>query len=321
VNTQLPAGTKFLITGGAGFIGSNFVRKIVGRGYEINVLDKLTYAGNIENIQSFIQSGEVTFFHGDICDAQVASAAMKGVDIVVNFAAESHVDRSIENSSEFVRTNVMGTENLLAQSLIAGVNTFIQISTDEVYGSIQVGSWAEDSQISPNSPYSASKAGADLLSLAFFRTHGLDVRITRCSNNYGPYQLSEKLVPTLITKLIKNEKLPIYGNGLNEREWIFVEDHCSAILHVIEKGAPGNIYNIGSGVELSNLEMAHKLTEVLKKKTDLIEFVPDRKGHDFRYSVNSEKIRRIGFTCGVNFNEGIQITADWYLENRSFWEN
>ena len=319
MNTQLPTESKFLVTGGAGFIGSNFVRKIVSLGYKVNVLDKLTYAGNLENIRSFIESGQIVFFQGDICDPLITSEALDGVDVVVNFAAESHVDRSIENSLDFVRTNVLGTENLLAQSLNAGVKTFIQISTDEVYGSIKTGSWTEDSQISPNSPYSASKAAGDLLALAYFRTHGLDVRITRCSNNYGPYQLDEKLVPTLITRLIKNESLPIYGNGLNQREWIFVDDHCSAVFLVLQKGVPGNIYNIGSGLEMNNLEMAHKLVEIFGRSTDLIEFVPDRKGHDFRYSVDSQKVRELGFTCSVGFDEGIQMTADWYLKNKGFW--
>ena len=319
MNTQLPTESKFLVTGGAGFIGSNFVRKIVSLGYKVNVLDKLTYAGNLENIRSFIESGQIVFFQGDICDPLITSEALDGVDVVVNFAAESHVDRSIENSLDFVRTNVLGTENLLARSLKAGVKTFIQISTDEVYGSIETGSWTEDSQISPNSPYSASKAAGDLLALAYFRTHGLDVRITRCSNNYGPYQLDEKLVPTLITRLIKNESLPIYGNGLNQREWIFVDDHCSAVFLVLQKGVPGNIYNIGSGLEMNNLEMAHKLVEIFGRSTDLIEFVPDRKGHDFRYSVDSQKVRELGFTCSVSFEEGIQMTADWYLENKGFW--
>ena len=319
MNTQLPTESKFLVTGGAGFIGSNFVRKIVSLGYKVNVLDKLTYAGNLENIRSFIESGQIVFFQGDICDPLITSEALNGVDVVVNFAAESHVDRSIENSLDFVRTNVLGTENLLARSLKAGVKTFIQISTDEVYGSIETGSWTEDSQISPNSPYSASKAAGDLLALAYFRTHGLDVRITRCSNNYGPYQLDEKLVPTLITRLIKNERLPIYGNGLNQREWIFVDDHCSAVFLVLQKGVPGNIYNIGSGLEMNNLEMAHKLVEIFGRSTDLIEFVPDRKGHDFRYSVDSQKVRELGFACSVGFDEGIQMTADWYLENKGFW--
>ena len=320
MNTQVPTESKFLVTGGAGFIGSNFVRKIVSLGYKVNVLDKLTYAGNLENIRSFIESGQIVFFQGDICDPLITSEALDGVDVVVNFAAESHVDRSIENSLDFVRTNVLGTENLLARSLKAGVKTFIQISTDEVYGSIETGSWTEDSQISPNSPYSASKAAGDLLALAYFRTHGLDVRITRCSNNYGPYQLDEKLVPTLITRLIKNESLPIYGNGLNQREWIFVDDHCSAVFLVLQKGVPGNIYNIGSGLEMNNLEMAHKLVEIFGRSTDLIEFVPDRKGHDFRYSVDSQKVRELGFTCSVGFDEGIQMTTNWYMENRGFWE-
>lgn len=283
-------------------------------------MDKLTYAGNLENIRSFIQSGQILFFQGDICDPLITSQALDGVDVVINFAAESHVDRSIENSLNFIRTNVLGTENLLAQSLKVGVKTFIQISTDEVYGSIETGSWTEDSQISPNSPYSASKAAGDLLALAYFRTHGLDVRITRCSNNYGPYQLDEKLIPALITRLIKNERLPIYGHGLNQREWIFVDDHCSAILLVIHKGAPGSVYNIGSGIEMKNLAMAQKLVEIFDKSNDLIEFVDDRKGHDFRYSVNSQKIRELGFTCSVSFDEGIQMTADWYLENNRFWE-
>jgi dTDP-glucose 4,6-dehydratase len=312
---------KFLVTGGAGFIGSNFVERLVSKGESVRVLDKLTYAGNLKSIQRFIDQGRLDFFHGDICDPAVVREAMDSVDVVVNFAAESHVDRSIESSSEFVKTNVLGTENLLAHALMLNIKVFIQISTDEVYGSIDNGSWKEDSPVKPNSPYSASKAAADLLAISYYKTHGLDVRITRCCNNYGPRQLPEKLIPNFITKLMKNEQVPLYGDGRNIREWIHVDDHCRAIDLVVEEGKPGEVYNIGSGFELENLELANLLLKVFNLESSFIRKVEDRKGHDFRYSVDSLKIQNLGYKSKQEFDKGLLETIDWYKNNTNFWKS
>lgn len=312
---------KFLVTGGAGFIGSNFVARLVSKGESVRVLDKLTYAGNLRSIQGFIDQGQLDFFHGDICDPVVVREAMDSVDVVVNFAAESHVDRSIESSAEFVSTNVLGTENLLAHALMLNTKVFIQISTDEVYGSIDTGSWKEDSPLKPNSPYSASKAAADLLAFSYYKTHGLDIRITRCCNNYGPKQLPEKLIPSFITKLMKNNKLPLYGDGRNIREWIHVDDHCSAIELVIDEGKPGEVYNIGSGFELENVEIANLLLKVFNLESSFISKVEDRKGHDFRYSVDSQKIQNLGYKPRQEFNKGLLETIDWYKNNMNYWKS
>jgi dTDP-glucose 4,6-dehydratase len=312
---------KFLVTGGAGFIGSNFVERLISKGESVRVLDKLTYAGNLKSIQRFIDQGRLDFFHGDICDPAVVREAMDSVDVVVNFAAESHVDRSIESSSEFVKTNVLGTENLLAHALMLNIKVFIQISTDEVYGSIDNGSWKEDSPLKPNSPYSASKAAADLLAISYYKTHGLDIRITRCCNNYGPRQLPEKLIPSFITKLMKNEKVPLYGDGRNIREWIHVDDHCRAIDLVVEEGKPGEVYNIGSGFELENLEIANLLLKVFNLESSFIRKVEDRKGHDFRYSVDSLKIQNLGYKSKQEFEKGLLETIDWYKNNTNFWKS
>jgi dTDP-glucose 4,6-dehydratase len=312
---------KFLVTGGAGFIGSNFVERLISKGESVRVLDKLTYAGNLKSIQGFIDQGQLDFFHGDICDPVVVREAMDSVDVVVNFAAESHVDRSIESSAEFVKTNVLGTENLLAHALMLKTKVFIQISTDEVYGSIDNGSWKEDSPLKPNSPYSASKAAADLLAISYYKTHGLDIRITRCCNNYGPRQLPEKLIPSFITKLMKNEKVPLYGDGRNIREWIHVDDHCRAIDLVVEEGKPGEVYNIGSGFELENLELANLLLKVFNLESSFIRKVEDRKGHDFRYSVDSLKIQNLGFKSKQEFEKGLLETIDWYKNNTNFWKS
>jgi len=312
---------KFLVTGGAGFIGSNFVERLISKGESVRVLDKLTYAGNLKSIQGFIDQGQLDFFHGDICDPVVVREAMDSVDVVVNFAAESHVDRSIESSAEFVKTNVLGTENLLAHALMLKTKVFIQISTDEVYGSIDNGSWKEDSPLKPNSPYSASKAAADLLAISYYKTHGLDIRITRCCNNYGPRQLPEKLIPSFITKLMKNEKVPLYGDGRNIREWIHVDDHCRAIDLVVEEGKPGEVYNIGSGFELENLELANLLLKVFNLESSFIRKVEDRKGHDFRYSVDSLKIQNLGYKSKQEFEKGLLETIDWYKNNTNFWKS
>ena len=312
---------KFLVTGGAGFIGSNFVARLVSKGESVRVLDKLTYAGNLKGIQGFIDQGQLDFFHGDICDPVVVREAMDSIDVVVNFAAESHVDRSIESSAEFVSTNVLGTENLLAHALMLNTKVFIQISTDEVYGSIDNGNWKEDSPLKPNSPYSASKAAADLLVFSYYKTHGLDIRITRCCNNYGPRQLPEKLIPSFITKLMKNDKLPLYGDGRNIREWIHVDDHCSAIELVIDEGKPGEVYNIGSGFELENVEIANLLLKVFNLESSFISNVEDRKGHDFRYSVDSQKIQNLGYKPRQEFNKGLLETIDWYKNNMDYWKS
>lgn len=311
---------KFLVTGGAGFIGSNFVERLVRKGESVRVLDKLTYAGNLKSIQGFIDKGQLDFIHGDICDPEAVREAMDSVDVVVNFAAESHVDRSIESSAEFVRTNVLGTENLLAHALMLKTKVFVQISTDEVYGSIDKGSWTEESPLKPNSPYSASKAAADLLALSYYKTHGLDVRITRCCNNYGPKQLPEKLIPNFITKLIKEEKVPLYGDGKNVREWIHVDDHCDAIELVIDKGAPGEVFNIGSGFELENVQLATLLLSIFNLDANFIQMVEDRKGHDFRYSVDSQKIRNLGHKSLHEFGIGLRETIDWYQNNLDYWK-
>jgi dTDP-glucose 4,6-dehydratase len=311
---------KFLVTGGAGFIGSNFVERLISKGESVRILDKLTYAGNLKSIQEFIDQGQLDFFYGDICDPVIVREAMDSVDVVVNFAAESHVDRSIQGSAEFVRTNVLGTENLLTHALMLKTKVFIQVSTDEVYGSIVEGSWSEDSPLKPNSPYSASKAAADMLAISFYKTHGLDVRVTRCCNNYGPKQLPEKLVPNFITKLIKGEKVPLYGDGKNVREWIHVEDHCRGIEFVIEAGKPGDIYNIGSGFELQNLNLAQILLSHFEVEADCIDFVEDRKGHDFRYSVDASKINQLGFTCEIPFDLGISKAVEWYRNNQNYWQ-
>jgi dTDP-glucose 4,6-dehydratase len=312
---------KFLVTGGAGFIGSNFVERLISKGESVRVLDKLTYAGNLKGIKGFIDQGRLDFFHGDICDPVVVREAMDSVDVVVNFAAESHVDRSIESSSEFVKTNVLGTENLLAHALMLKTKVFIQISTDEVYGSIDNGSWKEDSPLKPNSPYSASKAAADLLAISYYKTHGLDIRITRCCNNYGPRQLPEKLIPSFITKLMKNEKVPLYGDGRNIREWIHVDDHCRAIDLVVEEGKPGEVYNIGSGLELENLELANLLLKFFNLESTYISLVEDRKGHDFRYSVDSLKIQNLGYKSKQEFEKRLLETIDWYKNNTNYWKS
>lgn len=246
---------------------------------------------------------------------------MESTDVVVNFAAESHVDRSILNSAEFIKTNVLGVENLLSLALKLGISQFIQVSTDEVYGSIESGTWVEDSPLMPNSPYSASKAGADLLALSYFKTHGLDVRITRCCNNFGAMQMPEKFIPNLITRMLRKEKLPIYGNGKNVREWIHVEDHCVGINLVIDKGEAGEVYNIGSNFELENIEVAKLLLRAFGSELDCLQYVEDRKGHDFRYSIDSSKIKSLGFTYTKDFNEEIRNTIDWYRENTEYWSS
>ncbi len=311
---------RLLITGGAGFIGSNFVRYVLKNypDYEVVVLDKLTYAGRIENLQDILN--DIGFIKGDICNEENVRGAMKDVDAVINFAAESHVDRSIKTPKPFIRTDIFGTFQLLEACRKYDVERFVQISTDEVYGSIATGSFRETDPLDPSSPYSASKAGADLLCIAYFKTYGLPVLITRSSNNYGPYQYPEKLIPVLIINALNNESLPIYGDGTNIRDWIYVEDNCRAIDLVLHKGKVGEIYNIAANDEWKNIDVARLILNVLNKPKDLIQFVEDRPGHDYRYSLDTTKIRQLGWKPEVKFEDGIRRTVEWYVTNKWWWE-
>jgi dTDP-glucose 4,6-dehydratase len=323
---------RVLVTGGAGFIGSNYVRHALSGSYpsladaEIVVFDALTYAGNMANLAPVADSERLRFVEGDICDADLVAATMAGVDgagvdMVVHFAAESHVDRSIAGSAEFVRTNVLGTQTLLQSALDAGVGRFIHVSTDEVYGSIDEGSWPETHPLEPNSPYAASKASSDLLARAYFRTHGLPVCITRCSNNYGPYQFPEKVIPLFTTNLLDGKKIPLYGDGLNVRDWLHVDDHCAGIQLVADNGRPGEIYNIGGGTELTNRELTTLLLEATGSDESFVQPVIDRKAHDRRYSVDIAKISdELGYRPSVPFAAGLAATVQWYQESRAWWE-
>jgi len=314
---------KLLITGGAGFIGSNYVNDLVSRETqwsEIVVLDSLTYAGNKSNLESALTDKRLKLIKGDIRDTRLVHEIMQNVHTVIHFAAESHVDRSIINPNEFVSTNVLGTAVLLEHALRNEVEKFLHISTDEVYGSIVNGSWNENSPVAPNSPYSASKAGSDLLVLSYYKTFGLPVYISRCSNNFGPFQFPEKFIPLAITNLLDGLPIPVYGSGLNSRDWLHVADHCRAINLILEKGTIGEIYNIGGGTEMSNIDVAKLLCKQLNKNDTFIQFVEDRKGHDFRYSVDYKKISsECGYAPTKNFHESIQETIDWYQKNKVWW--
>ena len=314
---------RLLITGGAGFIGSNYVRMLVNgelKGIsKLIVLDKLTYSGNKQNLID-LDSSSFEFIQGDICDTDLVSKLSKQVDAIVNFAAESHVDRSIDSSREFFQTNVLGVHTLLESARKSDVGIFLQVSTDEVYGSITEGSWDENFPLKPNSPYAASKASADLISQAYHRTYGMDVRITRCSNNYGPYQYPEKVIPLFITNLIQDKKVPLYGQGLNVRDWLHVTDHCRGIHLVLTKGRPGDVFNIGGGRELSNLELTRVILQEMGASEEKIEKVADRLGHDFRYSLNIGKIEKeLGYKPEVRFEEGISQTIEWYKSHKKWW--
>jgi dTDP-glucose 4,6-dehydratase len=316
---------RILVTGGAGFIGSHYVRSLLGGGYpgwedvQVTVLDKLTYAGDLANLAPVADHPGHAFVRGDITDAGLLADLVPGHDVVVNFAAESHVDRSIADAGDFVTTNVLGTQRLLQAALEAEVATFVQVSTDEVYGSIAEGSWDESEPLLPNSPYSAAKASADLFCRAYARTHGLDVRITRCSNNYGPHQYPEKIIPLFVTNLIDGRRVPLYGDGRNVREWLHVDDHCRGIQLVLEKGCPGEVYNIGGGVELTNLELTERLLSAFGLGWDMVTRVPDRPGHDRRYSVDSGKIRAIGYEPRTDFDEGLADVVRWYRDRQDWW--
>lgn len=318
---------RVLVTGGAGFIGSHYVRQALTGAYpalhdaEIIVVDKLTYAGSETNLAPVAESSRLRFVRGDICDVTLMAEVMTGVDLVVHFAAESHVDRSILGSANFVLTNVLGTQTLLQAALNAGVSKFVHVSTDEVYGSIDEGSWAEDHLLEPNSPYSASKASSDLLARSFYRTYGLPVCITRCSNNYGPYQFPEKVVPLFVTNLLDGKPVPLYGDGQNVRDWLHVDDHCRGVQLVAESGRPGEIYNIGGGTEITNQELTQRLLAVVGADWEMVQNVPDRKGHDRRYSVDITKITaELGYRPQVDFDTGLAETVRWYSENRDWWE-
>lgn len=314
---------KILVTGGAGFIGSNFIKYMLEKypDYKIINLDALTYCGNLINLKEVENNPNYTFIHGNICNADTVKNAIIGVDCIINFAAESHVDNSIWHPEYFVGTNIHGTLNLLQAAKEAKIERFIQISTDEVYGSIQTGFANESSPICPSSPYSASKASADLLVEAFYKTYHLPILITRCSNNYGPFQYPEKLIPFFISKLLKKEKVPIYGNGLNKRDWIYVYDHCRAIDLVMHNGKDGNIYNIGSHNERSNLDITRCILKNIGLDESYIEFVEDRPGHDLRYAISYDKISsELGWQPTYDFEENINRTIGWYLNNPDWFK-
>ncbi|MFD3545704.1 dTDP-glucose 4,6-dehydratase [Streptomyces sp. NPDC058655] len=314
---------RILVTGGAGFIGSEFVRQQLGAdaAARITVLDKLTYSGVESNLASVSGHSGYTFVRGDICDAETVDRVMPGHDVVVHFAAESHVDRSIAGAGPFVTTNVLGTQVLLDAARAHGVGRFVHISTDEVYGSIAEGSWTEEWPLAPNSPYSATKASSDLLALAYHRTHGLDVVVTRCSNNYGHHQFPEKVIPLFVSNLMDGRKVPLYGDGGNVRDWLHVSDHCRGIDLVMRAGRSGEVYNIGGGAELTNEELTGVLLEAFGLGWDMVERVEDRKGHDLRYSIDIGKIGdELGYAPRTGFEEGIRATVDWYRENRAWWE-
>jgi dTDP-glucose 4,6-dehydratase len=313
---------RILVAGGAGFIGSHYVRTLAAGGYpgfedaEVTVLDKLTYAGDRANLTGVA----CTFVHGDICDARLLAEVVPGHRIVLNFAAETHVDRSIADGGDFVRTNVAGTHTLMRACLDAHVERLVQVSTDEVYGSIETGSWREDAPLAPNSPYAAAKAGGDLIARAYARTHGLDVVITRCCNNYGPHQFPEKVIPLFVTNLLDREQVPLYGDGGNVRGWVHVDDHCRGIQLALEKGRSGEIYHIGGDVELTNVELTKLLLDACGADWASVRNVEDRKGHDRRYSLDDGLLRGMGYAPRTPFRDGLAATVRWYAENRTWWE-
>ena len=318
---------QILVTGGAGFIGSHFVRTILTGGYpghettDIVVLDKLTYAGNLANLEPVQGNQRLRFVEGDILDPQTVDGLVTTADAVVHFAAESHVDRSILGAAEFVMTNVVGTQTLLDAAMRHGVDKFVHVSTDEVYGTIEEGSWTETHPLEPNSPYSASKASSDLLARSYFRTHGVPVCITRCSNNYGPYQYPEKVIPLFVSNLLDGGRVPLYGDGGNVRDWLHVDDHCRGVVLVLDEGRPGEIYNIGGGTELTNKALTGLLLEACGASWESVDAVEDRKGHDRRYSVDISKASaELGYVPRVSFETGLAETVEWYRANRAWWE-
>jgi dTDP-glucose 4,6-dehydratase len=317
---------RVLVTGGAGFIGSHYVRAMLGGGYpgfeqaELTVLDKLTYAGNLANLDPVASHPRLRFVPGDIGDAALLRSLLPGHDAVVNFAAETHVDRSIDGAADFVAANTVGVQVLLQACLDARIGRVVQVSTDEVYGSIESGSWAEDAPLAPNSPYSAAKAGGDLMARAYARTHGLNVSITRCCNNYGPYQFPEKIIPLFVTNLLDGRAVPLYGDGRNVRGWIHVDDHCRGVQLALERGAPGGIYHIDGGQELTNLELTQAILDCCQAGWDMVTPVADRKGHDRRYSLDDSALRALGYAPRIPFAEGLAATVRWYSDHRGWWE-
>ena len=319
---------RVLVTGGAGFIGSQYVRDVLTdrfaafAGAEVTVFDKLTYAGNLANLAPVAGSDRYRFVRGDICSPADLDAALPGHDVVINFAAESHVDRSITGAADFIQTNVLGAQQVFDAALRHGVTRVVHISTDEVYGSIDDGSWSEDHLLEPNSPYSAAKAGSDLIARAYAQSYDLDISVTRCSNNYGPYHFPEKVIPLFVTNLLDGRKVPLYGEGANVRDWLFVADHTRGIQLVAEKGQPGEFYNIGGGRELSNRELTAKLLEATGRDWSFVQQITDPRGggHDLRYSVDYTKIGKLGYEPEVGFEQGLARTVRWYRENRDWWE-
>ena len=313
---------KILITGGAGFIGSNFIRYMLNKyqSYKIVNLDKLTYAGNLKNLSDVDGNKNYSFVKGDICDKEIVEKAIQGCDAVVNFAAETHVDRSIIDAGSFIKTDVYGTYVLLNTAKIIGVKRFVQISTDEVYGSIQKGSFTEESPLNPGNPYSSSKAGGDMLALSFFNTYKTPVMITRSSNNFGEFQHPEKLIPLFITNILEGKKVPLYGDGKNVRDWIYVLDNCEAIDVVLHKGITGEVYNIAGCNEKENLEITMLILKLLGRDESWINYVKDRLGHDRRYSISSGKIKRLGWKPRESFESGLKRTVEWYRKNKEWWK-
>jgi dTDP-glucose 4,6-dehydratase len=312
---------KIFVTGGAGFIGSNYVRHLMSStDDEVTVYDALTYAGNLDNIRDLLDDRRCRFVHADICDQDAVLEAMRGHDAVVHFAAETHVDRSIKDGHTFVHTNCFGTNVLCDVARHVEVERFLHISTDEVYGSIEEGSFNEDDRLGPRSPYSAAKAGSDLIALSYHTTHGLPVLVTRCSNNYGPYQFPEKVVPLFTTNLLDGKQVPLYGDGGNVRDWIHVHDHNTAADLVLRRGTVGEIYNIGAGNEITNKELTYRLLELTGRDESAILPVADRLGHDRRYSITHDKVSALGWSCEHDLTDGLAATVDWYRNNRAWWE-
>jgi dTDP-glucose 4,6-dehydratase len=316
---------RILVTGGAGFIGSHYVRTMLSGAYpgyedaQVTVFDKLTYAGNLDNLAPVAENPRYRFVQGDIVDSKLLRDVLPGHDAVINFAAETHVDRSIVGAADFVVTNVLGAQTLFDACLQTGIPRVVHIGTDEVYGSIDEGSWTENEPLLPNSPYSAAKAGAELLARAYARTYGLDISTTRCSNNYGPYQFPEKVIPLFLTNLMDGKRVPLYGDGLNVRDWLFVDDHCRGIQVVLERGDAGESYNIGGGVELTNKELTQLLLDAMGADWSSVEYVEDRKGHDRRYSIDDAKVRRLGYSPAHTFEQGLAETVRWYREHEAWW--
>lgn len=315
---------RYLVTGAAGFIGSHYVRMLLDgqlntQVSQVVVLDKLTYAGDLSNLADLENDNKFSFIQGDICEPTLVRQLMEDIDVVVNFAAESHVDRSIIDASEFVRTNVLGTQVILDAARDAKVGRVLHVSTDEVYGSIATGSWTEQSPLAPNSPYAASKAAAEHIVSAYFKTYGLNVSSTRCSNNYGPNQYPEKVIPLFVTNIIDHKSVPLYGDGLNSRDWLHVTDHCRGIQIAIDKGKAGHAYNIGGGKELTNRDLTELILKAMGRDWDIVNNVEDRLGHDRRYSVDDTKLRQLGYQPLVDFHTGLNDTIDWYATHESWW--